>query len=386
MGTFHHRKRATFEGCLFGFFLGCFVTATGFLFLKSHDYNYLDENAAIQPTDNAKTDRTPETSKLIKAVDCKFHHAQSDPNEGMEDPSKFIEKIEPNFWIALHEQQFDYVRWEIMKTGVYYETQITEQFKKILYGKPKGIVVDVGMNIGWFTLYSRAMGHNVVAFDPNPIMHSRVCNSLKLNKWWDDTSNDSSDKSGVTTFAYGLGDQTSTLNLTMHAQNPGASSLINNWIRRNAQGTLEVPVSTLDAVAAQLGWIQVQVQGQEQEPQRERDDSRTIHLLKVDCEGYEPFIFRGGSALLNSGIVQNILMESTPRRRAEEVLEMFTTLYKAGYFVEHLSLFADKDSNMNETKDKLNEHLRNGDFEGSETHTFFSYKKVDMWWKRRTDP
>ena len=263
MGALHHRKRALFEGCLFGFFLGCFVTATGFLFSKSHEYNFLDENVAIQPTDNSKSNLPIQTNKLIQEIDCKFHHAQNDPNEGMEDPSKFIEKIEPNFWISLHQQQFDYVRWEIMNTGVYYETQITEQFKKILYGKPKGIVVDVGMNIGWFTMYSRAMGHDVVAFDPNPIMHSRVCNSLQLNKWWDGVSNDSSGSSGVTTFAYGLGDQSSNLTLTMHAKNPGASSLINNWIRRNAQGTLQVPVTTLDTVVTEMGWIQ-----------REKGDSR----------------------------------------------------------------------------------------------------------------
>ncbi len=347
--------------CWFGFILGCLVTSTIFLFREAHDnfnYDLLLDTVAYQPTAKAVV-----IKKSMHAVDCKLYDAANDPNNGMEeDPSKFVEKIEPNFWISLHKKTFDPLRWShIMNKGIYYETEMTEQFKEVLYSKPKGLVVDVGMNIGWYTLYSRAMGHDVVAFDPNPIMHSRVCNSLKLNQWWDGTSDDSAAMSGVTTFAYGLGDQPSTLNFTM-ARNPGASSFITTGINK-PQGTLQVPVMTLDIASAEMGWLQ-----------QDNGNSNIIRLLKIDCEGYEPYILRGASKLLNSGNVENIFFESTPKGRGEEVLELFTRLYDAGYFVAHIFKYGDK-------KDKLNLHLRNGDLEGSDLHTFFSKTRLDMWWK-----
>ena len=183
------RQKPPFESCWFGFILGCLVTSTVFVFRMSHNsFDFALNSLAVEPTVKAKTDSTrsvavePTVTDLTRsvvmknplhAVDCKFHEAENDPNEGMEDPVKFIEKIKPNFWITLHKQNFDKLRWDsIMKKGYYYEGQITNQFQEILLNKPKGLVVDVGMNIGWYTLLSRAMGHTVVAFDPNPIMHS----------------------------------------------------------------------------------------------------------------------------------------------------------------------------------------------------------------------
>lgn len=53
-----------------------------------------------------------------------------------------------------------------MKKGEYYETGVTAAFHTIL-GKydssvrPAPLVIDIGMNIGWFSLYSRAHGHDV---------------------------------------------------------------------------------------------------------------------------------------------------------------------------------------------------------------------------------
>lgn len=289
-----NQKKPIFESCLFGFILGCLVTSTAFVFRKSHDFDFWLDSLAVEPTVKAKIDsiRRVVIKNPLHAVDCKFHEAENDPNELMEeDPAKFIEKIEPNFWISLHKKQFDRIRWNsIMQNGMYYERQITNQFKEILSNKPKGLVVDVGMNIGWYTLFSRAMGHTVVAFDPNPIMHSRVCNSLKLNQLWDGNSEDSSATSGVTTLAYGLGDEPSTLNFTI-AGNPGASSFIADGVVRK-RGTLKLPVTTLDIAAAEMGWIQHDA---------ETDSSKNIiHLLKIDCEGYEPYILRGASKLLNS--------------------------------------------------------------------------------------
>jgi FkbM family methyltransferase len=60
------------------------------------------------------------------------------------------------------------------------------------------LVLDIGMNIGWFSLYSRAHGHDVASFEPNPTMFLRMCESLEYNNWKDDDGS-------VTLWNYGLG-------------------------------------------------------------------------------------------------------------------------------------------------------------------------------------
>ena len=51
----------------------------------------------------------------------------------------------------------------------------------------ESIFLDVGGNIGWFTLLAKAHGASkVYTFEPNPVNVVRVCESLKLNGWEDD--------------------------------------------------------------------------------------------------------------------------------------------------------------------------------------------------------
>lgn len=265
-----------------------------------------------------------------------------------------------------------------MKKGKYYERGVTEIFRKILqHADPKGYVVDVGMNIGWYSIYSRAMGHKVLGFDPNPIMHSRVCSSLKLNQWWDGISdNTSSSSSGITTFAYGLGDRVENLNLEI-GHNPGASSFHKKQGKKNKKKgrSINVPVTTLDLVATQMGWLQ----------QESQDVAPIIYLLKIDTEGYEPYIIRGGSKLLFSGLVQNIVVESNPNKEGnpKQVLEWFTMLWRAGFEVKELAGYARKNKFKEWTKN-LNDSLRNGEFEGSESHQHFAKEMIDLWWTKRT--
>ena len=392
------RKKVVLQVLVLVFVMGCWMTNTVSLLRSSshisttskYDLAFgqpvlVDNKILSGPsTSTVVTEEEEEATRtlLIKKIDCKHHYAEDDPNKGMEeDPKKFIKKTDPNFWISLHNQNFDRVRWgPIMKQGNYYETGITEQFRDILqHAEPKGFVVDVGMNIGWFTIYSRAMGHNVLGFDPNPIMHSRVCNSLKLNHWWDGSSDNSGTSSGVTTFAYGLGDQVGNLNLTM-GRNPGGSSFHKENIHK-FRASINVPVTTLDLVATQMGWFQ-------QQQQQPNDVAAIIHLLKIDTEGYEPFIIRGGSKLLFSGLVQNILVESKPRTSGspdKEVLEWFTMLWKAGFEVKSITNGGGrKAKNADENTKNLNDSLRNGKLEGSESLAHFAKVGCNMWWTKRT--
>lgn len=296
---------------------------------------------------------------------------------------KFVDKIEPNFWISLHREHFDPSRWNsIYHDGKYYETGITDQFHEMLSSKPPGIVVDVGMNIGWFTLFSRAMGHTVVAFDPNLIMHSRVCTSLKYNHWWDATSANSGTSSRVTTFAYGLGDQEGGLDLTL-GENPGGSSFINKRVRVKTGETIRVPVTTLDLFAAQMGWLEPNNSG------NNKNNDEVIHLLKIDTEGYELNVVHGGKKFIESGRVKNVLVESMPDKKngsPQEVWDLFSFFWNAGFEVKRISnAWGETIRNGQKHAERINYQFQHEQFQGGAEHELFSKKGCNMWWRYRGD-
>lgn len=72
---------------------------------------------------------------------------------------------EPSFQISLHPQSYDPLRWRIAESGQYYDTKLTSIARRFLEGQPRSLVVDVGANIGWLSLYAMAMGHNVVRYE-----------------------------------------------------------------------------------------------------------------------------------------------------------------------------------------------------------------------------
>ena len=201
-----------------------------------------------------------------------------------------------------------------MKKGEYYETGLTALFHRILSAydtstQPLPLMLDIGMNIGWVSLYTRAHGHDIAAFEPNPTMFLRVCESLEYNKWDKDE--------GVTLWNYGLGVQAGVFNLTL-GNNPGGSSFHADRLAPKFRKTLPVSVVALDTIAIQEGWL-----------------DRKISLAKIDVEGFESYVFQGGKKLFYNGNVENILMENSITDIAV-VGQMVDMLYDAGYRVKEI--------------------------------------------------
>ncbi|KAL7512219.1 hypothetical protein ACHAXN_009156 [Cyclotella atomus] len=279
-----------------------------------------------------------------------------DPNKGMDESPKRYTVTDPPFWISLHKKYFDNMRWvSIMDRGNYYETGITEQFHEILGNATvKGLVLDIGMNIGWFTLYSRAHGHSVAAFEPNPVMHTRVCESLILNNWHRDGS--------VQIFPYGLGKEESMMNLTT-GNNPGSSSFIEERLAKKFRKSLPVQVVTVDSIAIQEGWF--------------KDDSPPIYLMKVDVEGYEPIVFQGGMQLLQSGKVENILMENSVtdmRQKAGYKIKWVSSVNGQAYHPEALP----------QIEEELSKATVGMELDGvGEALKFLVKVNCNLWWTKR---
>lgn len=181
--------------------------------------------------------------------------------------------------MSFHKREVDRLRWKTYETGLYYETDVTNGAVQILSADPNGIVVDVGANIGWFTMLGCSLGHKVVAFEPNPMNQIRVCEALELNGWGADD---------VLMYPLGVGEQASRLTLS-YGSNPGEGS----FLRKGGKGmvTGQIDIITLDSVAEERRWL---------------SDSVQIALMKIDVEGFDPNVIFGAPKLLKSGLVKHL--------------------------------------------------------------------------------
>jgi FkbM family methyltransferase len=295
-----------------------------------------------EPNPNKNNDDEKNTNIDIHTVDCekqiltRNQSEANDPNNGLPDLLYRLTTTKPQFYISLHKQIFDRLRWNsIMQHGEYYEKGLTKVFKSILNKKPAGRIIDIGMNIGWFALYSKAINptqFKVAAFEPNPIMHARVCESIRLNSQWNTTTTTTTP--GIEIYPYGLSNTTDVLTLTT-GKNPGMSSFDPERLAKKFRKSIQVPVVTLDSVAKHQNWIA---------------SNEPVHLMKVDVEGHEPYVLKGATELLQSRLIANIIMENgcTDTRL---VVELLLQLSNAGYGLHMiLNTNGDKNKLINTTK------------------------------------
>ena len=322
-----------------------------------YDYNMNDDN-----------DKNMNNNDLIEEVSCPMIFQQEkentlNKNQGSPPLQKYT-KTSPPFWISIHNKRFDPRRFVIFVEGLYYEGGITDLFHKILDKKVPGLVLDIGMNIGWFSLYSRAHGHDVAGFEPNPVMYLRICESMQLNHWMEDGS--------IKIFPYGLGNENETKDLVT-GRNPGKSSFFAENILQSAQKKERVEVRTLDDIARQEGWLNA-------------DFNKSIYLMKVDVEGYERFVFEGGRRLLQSNRVKNIIMERTNSDH-EANLHMLSSIYENGYRIHAIMdaygnpYHSDPETiaSANEGLGKVPQYIQDGVEQEEVVRKFLTVAEMNIW-------
>jgi Methyltransferase FkbM domain len=298
---------------------------------------------AVLETDEAEAAAAGErsTTAPIPTLDCEslLREAREnrlefrDPNTGT-DPATYQRQTLPispgddPFWISLHVPAFDPVRWNIMKTGAYYERTLETIWRQVLKkSPPHSRVLDVGANIGYFTLVSMAAATTkdviVDAFEPNPVNLLRTCESLVLNNWNRLTTdnNHKDDASswslpGVHLHPVGVSDTNEVLPFVTNRINPGQSQFVSSLpeaisLVKNSKGEFQhgpdKSVITLDAFATSRGWIGPWAM----EPRPH------IAVLKVDVEALEHKVIVGATQLLQSHLVHNVFMEVSARNDNE---------------------------------------------------------------------
>eukprot|EP00884_Botryococcus_braunii_P021704 jgi/Botrbrau1/8217/Bobra.0392s0013.1 len=147
-------------------------------------------------------------------------------------------------------------------TQVWY-TQLKDLCKSTP-GKPPGLVVDVGGNFGWYSLFSAAAGCRVVSWEPVP--HFRLF------------------------FMYGV--------------------MLNHFDgKRGIWGTASINGANIDRGIDNEGDYEVvSVKGERVDDVVKED----VALIKFDVEGFEPTAFASASRLFDNYRVENLCMEYSP--------------------------------------------------------------------------
>jgi len=243
-----------------------------------------------------------------------------DPNQG----KLFLRQVvtDPSFFVSVHDKRYDSVRYSsIFEKGDYYEENVRKRFEYILsehQHETMPVVLDVGGNIGYYTLLSSVWNHYVITFEVNPANLMRLCESISQNDFDDQ----------VAIYRLGLSNTTGRLHGVQVGKNPGQVGLLDEEDKRNTlvadyfKGNetksktkkFTVTTITLDDYVTQRGWY-------------DRSDIN-ITLWKLDTEGHEPHILEGSRQFIQSKLAKNILLEFRPETRAAADL-----LLDAGYLI-----------------------------------------------------
>jgi FkbM family methyltransferase len=175
---------------------------------------------------------------------------------------------------------------------VFHEIYESLQYKRHADFVPQSgwTVFDVGANIGVFTVLQATRGAMVYSFEPNPDSYGRLLRNVTANKLND----------YVRLFPTALGDERGMGSL--HVIGGGTTGGVVTPVNAQVSGSgVAVPIATLDEVASTVPGL-------------------SIDLLKIDAEGSEVAILRGGDRTLDR--VQRIMVEYHSRELLSQVKEI----------------------------------------------------------------
>lgn len=163
-----------------------------------------------------------------------------------------------------------------------YEVKLTAWLLSALAcGKP-GLFIDVGANIGWFSLHAARQPNVLRVLAVEPEAQNRALLQINIDR------NGLQEK--VQAVACALGAEAGTARLSRYkGSNRGRHSLIAD----HGLGGSQVPVRALDELLRSMN-----------------DSGLPISGMKVDVEGYEPLVLMGARAALST--TRTLLVELSP--------------------------------------------------------------------------
>jgi FkbM family methyltransferase len=177
------------------------------------------------------------------------------------------------FWLHVEPDDAAITPW--LSSDGFWEAWVTTWLMRQL--KPGDVFVDVGANVGYYTMLARSLGARVLAFEPNPRVASLLQKSL-----------DEVQATDVVLVTGALGDGVAAVDLGVPVGHSGGASIMGV---EDAEYTVSTLVRPLDDVLRAL------------------PDYAAPTIIKIDAEGAEPEIWQGMQETLLKNPACVVLME-----------------------------------------------------------------------------
>jgi FkbM family methyltransferase len=176
--------------------------------------------------------------------------------------------------------------WHPLATG-HYVTELAETWLLLELVTTVETFVDVGANIGFFSLLLAHEGLNVVACEPSSANHATISRAVAANGLED----------RVTVLPVALGAEPGTVQLQLSALGSGGNSVAPVASIQTLDAAETVDLTTLDALRSDTA-----IEGRA--------------LLKIDVEGLEHAVLRSGEGWLGGADAPIVLVEAWPESTA----------------------------------------------------------------------
>jgi len=170
----------------------------------------------------------------------------------------------------------DGVSDKIQRTGQW-EPLLTRTVVHELKKNPKAVLLDIGANIGWFSLLGASLGASVTSFEPNPMNRFLIEQSICALKSRLDGS--------LRLLPYGAGRKHQKCSMISPGSNLGDTMLV--------CGDIQAQVKWWNEWGAPRGFA-YEVRGEPIEVRRaDALVKQHVDIVKMDIEGFEPEALRG---------------------------------------------------------------------------------------------
>lgn len=237
------------------------------------------------------------------------------------------------FRIQLHENKEEYITQSILKNG-YWEKHSSELIHEILK-KNTLLFVDIGANIGYYSLFAASIGVKCIAFEPIKKNYRIFEKSIKENNF----------HHLIKLYKVALGEEHKMVEFNIMTRNMGCSTMYDFVDKVEADYKENVMVFVADDLLLPI-----------------EDDM----FVKMDVENMEVSVIKGMIQTLSKGRVKYLLMEIS---RIVDQTELFTILKEKGFHtgisIEHLKVY-DSSNTLNIQSDYLsieNIYLKIEEFE-----------------------
>jgi FkbM family methyltransferase len=217
--------------------------------------------------------------------------------------SNTVEAKVPEFGLDLKVKVRDVIGRHIYKYGAH-DLVMTRFLKDLLVLQPEDVVLDIGANIGWYSLILNSMAPNgvdIFAFEPHPENLALLRENVSRNS-----------ASSVTVVPCAVSDHPGEQDLFVYG---GANAGRHSLLPINEGGKIRITTVTLDEFWAE-----------------QKLGDRIPRFIKIDIEGYELVALRGAPEVLSR--CPTVLFEFSPQFMNKAGLapaELLDLMYGMGF-------------------------------------------------------